>query len=71
MKQKIGFIGLGNLGTPIALNLIDSGHTLYVYNRTASKAEPLQQRELLYAIVLLPLQNNAILFLLLFRMMLL
>jgi len=40
MNQKIGFIGLGNLGTPIALNLIDSGHTLYVYNRTASKAAP-------------------------------
>ena len=40
MKQKIGFIGLGNLGTPIALNLIDNGHALYVYNRTASKAAP-------------------------------
>jgi 3-hydroxyisobutyrate dehydrogenase-like beta-hydroxyacid dehydrogenase len=40
MNQKIGFIGLGNLGAPIALNLIDSGHTLYVYNRTASKAAP-------------------------------
>ena len=44
MKQKIGFIGLGNLGTPIALNLIDSGHTLYVYNRTTSKAKPLEAR---------------------------
>jgi 3-hydroxyisobutyrate dehydrogenase-like beta-hydroxyacid dehydrogenase len=41
MKKNIGFIGLGNLGTPIAMNLIDSGHTLYVYNRTASKAAPL------------------------------
>jgi len=41
MSQKIGFIGLGNLGTPIALNLIESGHALYVYNRTASKAAPL------------------------------
>lgn len=44
MKQKIGFIGLGNLGTPIALNLIDSGHPLYVYNRTASKATPLEAK---------------------------
>jgi 3-hydroxyisobutyrate dehydrogenase-like beta-hydroxyacid dehydrogenase len=44
MKQNIGFIGLGNLGTPIALNLIDSGHTLHVYNRTASKAAPLAAR---------------------------
>ena len=41
MTPKIGFIGLGNLGTPVALNLIDSGHALYVYNRTASKAIPL------------------------------
>jgi 3-hydroxyisobutyrate dehydrogenase-like beta-hydroxyacid dehydrogenase len=41
MKQNIGFIGLGNLGAPIAMNLIDSGHTLYVYNRTASKTAPL------------------------------
>jgi 3-hydroxyisobutyrate dehydrogenase-like beta-hydroxyacid dehydrogenase len=44
MTQKIGFIGLGNLGTPIALNLIDSGHTLYVYNRTASKTLPLEAK---------------------------
>ncbi len=41
MSQKIGFIGLGNLGTPIALNLINSGHAVYVYNRTATKASPL------------------------------
>ncbi len=39
MKKNIGFIGLGSLGTPIALNLIESGHTLHVYNRTASKAK--------------------------------
>ncbi|MEP6950584.1 MAG: NAD(P)-dependent oxidoreductase [Ginsengibacter sp.] len=44
MTQKIGFIGLGNLGTPIALNLIDSGHTLYVFNRTASRAIPLEAK---------------------------
>jgi 3-hydroxyisobutyrate dehydrogenase-like beta-hydroxyacid dehydrogenase len=39
--MKLGFIGLGHLGTPIAENLLSSGHTLYVYNRTASKAAPL------------------------------
>jgi len=39
--MKLGFIGLGQLGTPIAENLLASGHTLYVYNRTASKAAPL------------------------------
>ncbi|MFT3933298.1 MAG: NAD(P)-dependent oxidoreductase [Chitinophagaceae bacterium] len=39
--MKIGFIGLGSLGTPIAINLKESGHELYVYNRTVSKTAPL------------------------------
>jgi 3-hydroxyisobutyrate dehydrogenase-like beta-hydroxyacid dehydrogenase len=39
--MKIGFIGLGNLGTPIALNLLESGHQLFVYNRTTAKTAPL------------------------------
>lgn len=39
-----GFIGLGSLGTPIALNLLDSGHQLHVYNRTLSKAKPLEAK---------------------------
>lgn len=38
--MKIGFIGLGSLGTPIAMNILESGHTLHVYNRTVSKAKP-------------------------------
>lgn len=41
MSETIGFIGLGNLGLPIARNLLASGYALKVYNRTASKAEPL------------------------------
>lgn len=39
--MKVAFIGLGNMGTPIARNLIQAGHTLTVYNRTRSRAEPL------------------------------
>ena len=42
--MKLGFIGLGNLGTPIAENLLDKKHSLYVYNRTASKAQPLTNK---------------------------
>ncbi len=42
--QCVGFIGLGLLGMPVATNLIDSGRTLRVFNRTASKAEPLIAR---------------------------
>jgi len=44
MAQKIGFIGLGNLGAPIAINLVESGHGLYVYNRTRSKTLPLADK---------------------------
>jgi 3-hydroxyisobutyrate dehydrogenase-like beta-hydroxyacid dehydrogenase len=44
MSETIGFIGLGRLGLPLATNLIDAGYHLRVYNRTASKAEPLVAR---------------------------
>jgi 3-hydroxyisobutyrate dehydrogenase-like beta-hydroxyacid dehydrogenase len=44
MQENIGFIGLGNMGEPIAANLIAAGHSLKVYNRTASKAEPLKAK---------------------------
>jgi 3-hydroxyisobutyrate dehydrogenase-like beta-hydroxyacid dehydrogenase len=40
-NMKAGFIGLGSLGTPIAINLKESGHELFVYNRTKSKTAPL------------------------------
>lgn len=39
--MKVGFVGLGNMGLPMAKHLQDAGHALTVYNRTASKAEPL------------------------------
>ena len=41
MVETIGFIGLGSLGSPMAVNLIKNGYLVRVYNRTASKAEPL------------------------------
>jgi len=44
MSETIGFIGLGQLGLPMASNLLDAGYGLRVYNRTASKAEPLVAR---------------------------
>jgi 3-hydroxyisobutyrate dehydrogenase-like beta-hydroxyacid dehydrogenase len=42
--MKIGFIGLGNLGAPIALNILERGHELYVFNRTISKTEALASK---------------------------
>ena len=43
MAQSIGFIGLGIMGTPMALNLVKAGLKLTVYNRTRDKAEPLER----------------------------
>ncbi|MFB9845082.1 NAD(P)-dependent oxidoreductase [Mucilaginibacter ginsenosidivorans] len=40
--MKIGFIGLGNMGIPMAKNLIAAGYQLQVYNRTAEKADELE-----------------------------
>jgi len=42
--MEIGFIGLGNLGSPIAENVLQKNQRLFVYNRTASKAEPLVEK---------------------------
>lgn len=38
--MRIGFIGLGNMGGPMALNLIKAGHTLTVYDVRRNMAEP-------------------------------
>jgi len=35
-------MGLGNMGSPMALNILKSGHRLAVYNRTAEKARHLK-----------------------------
>ena len=37
--MNIAFIGLGNMGSGMARNLIKAGHTLAVYNRTRNRAE--------------------------------
>jgi 3-hydroxyisobutyrate dehydrogenase-like beta-hydroxyacid dehydrogenase len=39
--MKVGFIGLGMMGAPMALNIGKRGHQLTVYNRTPGKARPL------------------------------
>lgn len=42
--KKIGWIGTGVMGAPMAGRLIDAGYTLTVYNRTQAKAAPLTQK---------------------------
>ncbi len=41
MPHNIGFIGLGIMGQPMAMNLIKAGHKLAVYNRTPGKTAAL------------------------------
>ena len=41
MQPKIGFMGLGIMGTPMAANLLKAGYAITVYNRSPEKAEPL------------------------------
>lgn len=36
----IGWIGLGNMGAPLATRLVKAGYNVEVWNRTASKAQP-------------------------------
>ncbi|MFE0806073.1 NAD(P)-dependent oxidoreductase [Streptomyces sp. NPDC058794] len=40
--MRVGFIGLGVMGQPMALRLADAGTPLVVFNRTAARAEPLR-----------------------------
>jgi 3-hydroxyisobutyrate dehydrogenase-like beta-hydroxyacid dehydrogenase len=39
--MKVGFIGLGRMGEAMSRRLLDGGHEVAVYNRTADKMKPL------------------------------
>ncbi len=39
--MKIGFLGLGNMGTPMARRLLAAGHELSVWNRSEERTKPL------------------------------
>jgi 3-hydroxyisobutyrate dehydrogenase/glyoxylate/succinic semialdehyde reductase len=47
--MKIGFIGLGIMGSRMAANLLKKGHELVVYNRTKEKANALVAQGALWA----------------------
>ena len=40
--MRVGFIGLGSMGLPLARRLLQAGHKLSVYNRTRSRADQLK-----------------------------
>ncbi|MEM9769977.1 MAG: NAD(P)-binding domain-containing protein, partial [Cyanobacteria bacterium P01_D01_bin.71] len=39
--MKVAFIGLGTMGAPMAMNLLQAGHAVTVYNRTRDRELPL------------------------------
>jgi len=41
MRPVIGFIGLGNMGQPMAANLLRAGHPVRVWNRSPAPADAL------------------------------
>ena len=47
-RARIGFVGLGAMGSRIAGRLLDAGHPVYATNRTAAKARPLIERGLVW-----------------------
>jgi hypothetical protein len=42
--MDIGFIGLGHMGSGIALNLLKRGHRIKVWNRSADPVKPRVRR---------------------------
>ncbi|WP_294298557.1 NAD(P)-dependent oxidoreductase [uncultured Chryseobacterium sp.] len=45
-KERLGFIGLGNMGHPMAKNLEKGGFQLSVYNRTTEKTEDFRENSI-------------------------
>jgi 2-hydroxy-3-oxopropionate reductase len=43
VTERVGFVGLGIMGAPMARNLMDAGYDLVLSNRTQSKAEELAE----------------------------
>lgn len=39
-RERVGFIGLGDIGAPMAMRVLEAGHPLRVFNRTAARMQP-------------------------------
>ena len=46
---KLGFVGLGVMGSEMVLRLLEKGHTVTGYNRTKSKAQRLIDKGMKWA----------------------
>lgn len=58
VNSKLGFIGIGSMGRPIARRLLESGHNLIAYNRDRSKAEALVRYGAIVASSIAELASN-------------
>ena len=43
-KPVLGFIGIGLMGAPMTLRLLDAGYTVHVWNRSAEKLKPVLEK---------------------------
>ena len=56
---KLGFIGLGNMGSRIAQRLVDNGYQVFVYDRNTAKADAIAARGGIVAKDILELAGSA------------
>ena len=61
-QEKVGFIGLGNMGHPMAKNLEKAGHQLSVYNRTSEKAADFTAHSTVCKTIAELLNNSGVIF---------
>uniref|UniRef100_A0AAU6WJU9 NAD(P)-binding domain-containing protein n=1 Tax=Chryseobacterium endophyticum TaxID=1854762 RepID=A0AAU6WJU9_9FLAO len=61
-KERLGFIGLGNMGHPMAKNLEKAGFQLSVYNRTPEKAQDFRESSIVCDSIADVVENSDILF---------
>jgi len=60
--ERIGFIGLGNMGHPMAKNLEKAGFPLSVYNRTFTKATDFERQSTVYGSIKELIEHSDIIF---------
>src|ERR1043166_6388388 len=60
--QKIGWIGMGRMGFPMAERLLKAGHDVSIWNRTRAKAEPLAKAGAKIVEKLADLRGRAVVF---------
>jgi 3-hydroxyisobutyrate dehydrogenase len=60
--MKIGWIGIGRMGLPMASRLLDANYSLMVWNRTREKTAPLAQRAVTIVDTISELRNVDVVF---------